>query len=300
MLGMGGISYALFKLLTSAMTKPTLVSYESPKKDSEDINYYLFAHGLAETHKQALWYTKSFTRHPFIMDGFLFTYNYPDATDYFWRVNWMYTSLGQYNEIMYLRESYEQTISHLQKMGEPSKKLILFGVSRGAATVLNFVGRYKPKQVKALILEAPFDSTRSLSNNILSYIGLHENNVLQTIGHYGVSAAFWQHRVGGEQVKDCLAGIPKELPMLLICSKKDKVVPWQSTYNLYKILRENGHSSVHIFMAQEGGHTRIIHNGDGKNYQCVTHAFYKRYGCHYDEMLAQQGEALFAHTQPSP
>lgn len=298
--GIYGVAYALFKTFAQANMKPTLVTFKPFAKNScADANYYLFAHGLAESHKQALWYTNGFTSHPSIIDGNLFTYDYPDATNYFWRVNWMYTSLGQSNEIISLKNSYEQVIDILATENRASEKLILFGVSRGAATVLNFVGRYNPQRVKALILEAPFDSTLSLSNNILSYAGLEQYSFAQTIGHYGISAIFWQHSVKGENAKDCLASLDKELPILLVCTKKDRVVPWQSTYNLYRILRQNGHQYVHIFIAEEGGHTRIIHNDDGKKYQCITHAFYKKYGCQYDELLAAQGEDLFQESQPA-
>lgn len=299
LLGVYSISYVLFKALAPANGKPALMSFEPCKENMcADVNYYLFAHGLAETHKQALWYTNGFTQYPSIIDGFLFTYDYPDATNYFWRVNWMYTSLGQNNEVLCFKNNYEQAVDTLAKKDKSSQKLILFGVSRGAATVLNFVGRYQPEHVKALILEAPFDSTRSLSNNILSYVGLDKYSFAQTIGHYGISGIFWQHSVNGQHTQNYLCDINKELPILLICTKKDRVVPWQSTYNIYKILRQNGHHSVHIFIAEDGGHTRIIHGSDGKNYQCITHAFYKKYGCSYDETLAQQGEVLLQNSQP--
>ena len=268
------------------------ITQEQPKSN------YLFAHGIAETHEQAYWYTKGKSTLPHIIDGRLFTYDYPDATKHFWRVNFTQTGLGQHNEIMAFKSAYEQTIKTIDKENS-SENLIVTGVSRGATTILNYVGLYNPTRVKAIIAETPFDTTLSLVKNMLRRCYLDKVPGMQTIAHYIMSGIFWQHSTTGTRAIDSVTTIDKNLPILLIGSQEDTLVPLASTMALYNKLRETGHDKVHIFVAKQGKHARILHSPEGKNYQRIVHAFYRKYGLPHDESLAAQGTSLLEQSQPS-
>ena len=65
----------------------------------------------------------------------------------------------------------EKDIKQLQEQidAQKNKNLILLGLSRGASTAITTVGTHKPKNVKALIVESPFDDIKSIVANIVSY-----------------------------------------------------------------------------------------------------------------------------------
>jgi dienelactone hydrolase len=291
-----GICYArmqFYKKYTKDAVK--LIDY-NPKPSKTN---YLFAHGLAETHEQAYWYTKDKSSLPYVIDGRLFTYDFPDATKQFWRVNFPYTGLGQHTEIMAMHSAYTQMITKLQAENTHDDSVIFIGMSRGATTILNFMGHYKPEKVKALIIESPFDSTQSIVNNLLKRCYIDQIPGAHTCGHYLLSTLFWHHSTAGERAIDSIAMLDMQVPILIICSKQDNLIPTDSSILLYKALRNRGHQQVHIFIAQHGRHGRILHGPDGAKYQQITHAFLKKYGASHDLSLAELGAYLLDQSQPA-
>ena len=281
-----GVCYGINWVATT-LNRPVSVQLKNFSNKGGDQETTLFVHGIAETHKQALWYTSKQEPSAHLIDGDLYTYDFPDATKRFWRVNFTRTAFGQEYEVEGLQRAYEQVMTK-----QPEKKVILMGMSRGAATILNFVAKYQPKNIKALVVESPFDSTISIVKNMLQRCYLDKVPGMQTLGHYIMSAIFWQHSPNGMQSIDLIEKIDKKIPILFVCSREDKVVPLQSTIDLYQKLKESGHEKVHIFIAQSGKHGKILHSDDGNNYEKVTNAFYKKYGLSYNKKLADEGSTL--------
>ena len=77
----------------------------------------LFSHGIADTGKRQVgWYTKSYMKDDVVHHNERVTihtpftaFNYPDATNRFYRVNYNETSFGQGNEIGRLYKAYQKT-----------------------------------------------------------------------------------------------------------------------------------------------------------------------------------------------
>jgi alpha-beta hydrolase superfamily lysophospholipase len=256
--------------------------------------YFLFAHGIADNHKQAYLYTKHDQRGKintnFIMPDSVFTFDFPDATTHFWRVNFTKTSLGQANEILALYKAYNSMLETLKTQNITDPHIILFGLSRGASTVINFMGLFNPLNVKALILESPFDTPQNLIKNLLAKANLDHIPGLSTIAYNILSNIFMQHNKYGLQPLDMATYIPKEMPILLICSKEDGTVPYASTVALYNRLIETGHKKAHLLVLNIGKHSKLISGPEGNKYQQVVHAFYKKYGLEYDHDLAKRGQ----------
>lgn len=252
---------------------------------------YLFVHGIAETHTQADWYTKDKSSLPYLMDGRVFTYDFPDATTHFWRVNFTQTGLGQHNEVMGLKSAYDQTIERLKAEGG-NQDLVLVGVSRGATAILNFMGLYHPAHIKALVLESPFDSTFSIAQNIAHKGCLRNVPGSPSMVHNLMSFIFWNHCTDGLRAIDAAPSIDKDLPILLVSSQQDARVPCESTQALYDALRDSGHSHVHMLVLEQGLHGRILQGASGSEYQAAVNAFYKKYGIAYDDALAFVGQDL--------
>lgn len=268
---------------------------------SHGINY-LYAHGIAESYKQAFWYSKT-TPHgtvhnPYLYDGRVFSFDFPDATERFWRMNFTQTSLAQANEIEALRSTYDQACARLTTEGLEDQDFVMIGMSRGATTILNFMSTYKPEKIKAIVVESPFDSTHAVAKNMLSKVWLENVYGMQSIAHALVGVAFWQHSTLGIHAKDVVKDISKDVPILLIASNQDVIVPAQSTIALYNMIKQSGHQKVHLYRADLGPHGRFLKHENGRRYQNVVQAFYRNYGLPHDSRLADLGQADFEACQP--
>ena len=261
---------------------------------------FLFSHGLADTHKQAYTYKKSEKPDKYyLIDGRLFTFDYPDATEKFWRVNITQTSLAQRDEINTLQKAFHDTFKLLKKEGYESPSCVLVGLSRGASTIINFMGLYNPPEVRALVLESPFDSIQTIITHKIKHAHLQWVPGINAISNALVSALFFNYKRNGIQPKDTAPALDKDLPIFISCSLQDSLIPAVSTIKLYNILRASGHEHVYLFIAKSGEHSKILSSSEGKNYQNAVHAFYRKYKLPHDESFALQGEQILATCQPS-
>ena len=260
---------------------------------ANDPTSFLYAHGIAHNQEQAYWYVKKTpdgkeNKH-YLIDGRLFTFNFPDATKAFWRVNFLHTSLGQANELTSLYKAYNQSISLLVEDNE-SPNLVLMGLSRGASAGLIFLGLFKTGYIKAAVFESPFDTHSNLVKSILKKIHLDAVPGMHTVGSWLMQLIFMQHKKDGICPLDAVEFIPKNKPILLICSKEDTTVPYTNTLELYKKLLQTGHTDVYILILDKGKHSKLLNDLQGKLYQNTVHAFYKRYNLSHNPLFAAQGE----------
>lgn len=237
---------------------------------------YLFAHGLANTQAQASNYENVLFESA---KNNIVSFNFPDATKQFWRVNITEANLGQKPDLDKLSEYYYKKLEH-----NPQTHFIGIGVSRGAATWLNFMGIDGHDNIKALILESPFDSIA---------------NTVDPIIHAIIPLIFQKYNIYGIQPKDSITQIPKNLPILIVAIKDDHLVPYTSTLNAYRMLKESGHKNVHILAFESGKHGKFVKDPHIRDvYRNVAHAFYKKYGFPYNKEYAKAGKKQFKMTQP--
>lgn len=264
---------------------------------------YLFSHGLGGTHKQAYRYTKNKQNSSkidpnrrYIIDGNLATFDFPDATERFWRVNRANTSFGQYNEIQELVKQYNLIVKEQTESCIP--EIILIGVSRGASAAINFAASYQCKYLKALVLESPFDSMNTIIQHQISKLKLSWIPGIQTISKGLTRFIFSEYRENGLHPINTICALSKTLPVLLVCSKKDTLVPCYSTIRLYKKLKQSGHEHVHILILDHGQHAKILTQQQGTEYQNVVHAFYKKYNLPHNSHFALNGESKLKKCTP--
>jgi len=249
---------------------------------------YLFSHGLSDSHKQVNKYTKSLNKKkPYIIQNPFVTFDYPDVGKGILKLNRLQTSLAQNNEIERLAQTF---FSQLNNQPE----VVLVGVSRGASTIVNFMGLYNPHNVSAIILESPFDCVESIAQKLINETkwgcipGIRKN--------YGsiMSFIFCKYNPHGIRPIDMASRIRKDLPILIICSSSDKVVPVWASINLYYELKQSGHENAHLLVIPEGDHAKLInHQKYSSWYQNVTHAFYQKYHLPHNSALAEHGLSLF-------
>lgn len=88
--------------------------------------------------------------------------------------------------------------------------------------------------------------------------------------------------------------IDLEIPILIVCSKEDALIPSTSSIALFDALRKRGHKKAHLLVLDHGAHANILWGPDGHIYRNVVHAFYKLYGAPYNPVWAAQGEKHFS------
>jgi alpha-beta hydrolase superfamily lysophospholipase len=156
-----------------------------------------------------------------------------------------------------------------------------------------------PEQVKALVLESPFDCMDSVVNDKLNRIGLADTTTAQTMGLALTRFIFTKFSPQGIRPADVAHKIRHNLPILIVCSQQDQLVPASSSAKLYTILRNSGHTQVHLLTLPEGKHAKLFNSAASSlQYKQVTHAFYKKYGLPHDEKLAFEGQKTFLECQP--
>lgn len=240
----------------------------------------LFSHGIADTYRQAFrYYNLKIIKKPF------YTFNFPDATLSCMKVDRTLTVFGQEDEINCLSSAYDQV-----RILEPEKPVLLYGVSRGASTILNFIAHRKPENIKAIILESPFASI----DDVISYLA-SKNKVSLGIARKIFSYIFPRYKWLGLKPLDIVDAIPKDTPILLICSTSDALVPSSTTIKLYNALLNAG---CHVYLAvlNVGSHAKLFLSDDWPLYKKAVHAFYKKSGLEHDTNLAHEGEHLLFNT----
>lgn len=246
----------------------------------------LFSHGLVDTHAQGSRYIKRGTgQNRFLLMEEPFSFDYSDAaigwTKYF-KVR--KSSLAQQDEINKLEAQYKR----ITQAALYDEDILLMGVSRGASVIINFVAQKHPEKVRALLLESPFDRARNIMYSTLKKVP-YGKSLTPLFLHW----SFPRHSQSSTlHPEDMAKDIPLFMPILLICSKEDTVIPCSSTINLFKKLKETGHTEVYLLVTEHGNHAKILWGPDGERYQAIVHAFFARYFLPYDAYWAERGAAL--------
>ena len=204
----------------------------------------------------------------------------------------------------------EQRIARALFDTSESQKKLVVGISRGASLALHMA---LDSDIGAVIAESPFDCVKSVINQIiydfpLPLVGYAAYLPLVTsIGHLITPWIHGQYRIFGKQPIDIVQDIAPDKPILLICSKQDSLIPWQSTWRLYKRLHQTGRDHVYILILERGRHGELIQyfyeNGKEQfwahgDYKKVVHAFLKKYGYPHNPALAAQGIEKLEQCRP--
>lgn len=257
---------------------------------------YIFAHGLGATQQQGVLY---FSRNQdnanrWIIDDPIALFDFADAKSDNSEYNRKQVNLGQDIDVTRLQEAYKKAREYF-----PDHGIVLIGISRGSATIINFVAKHKPEAIKALVLESPFDTLSSVIKHLLSRYRISWIPFSYKIGLKICRKHFPNININGYFPFDLVEKIPLDIPVLLVHSKKDKVVPVKSSRQLYLKLKEAGHQDIYLAELASGLHGKLTQSLDADYYFSLVHAFYKKYNIHHDPEYAGKGTMLLSHCQPS-
>jgi len=163
-------------------------------------------------------------------------------------------SLGQAHEM----DNAQQAMATITE-NNPDTDIVFRGVSLGASTGINFAGTrpefLKKYKVKGAILESPFAHVRDIPDSKACGLTRILPNILLKLAVR--LCAFPNHDLTGIQPPTSAATIPHDFPVLIIASKEDALIPWQSSKKIYDQCVKSGHKQAHFLLVEHGAHAGI-------------------------------------------
>jgi len=266
----------LFCVMTLSTTECRQETKKQQESDNEIVTVY--SHGYMCNK----WFAKFFhtdIKHPNKANPHAFILGHMESFNYADWFNPFLCRLGQGDDIERLHEACKK-----------HAKVIIVGTSRGAAAIANYLGTYKPTNIMGVVLESPFDDGNNVADNVMAQCPITDKEGAKKTM---TQLFFSNYDPAGMQPIKAAPHINTQIPMLIICSESDGLIPASSTINLYNALRASGHTRVHLLVCKYGSHGRILWSKDGKTFKNVVHAFYKQYNLPYHELWAQEGLERF-------
>lgn len=228
----------------------------------------IYCHGLGGNKKEAQYFHVQYGYPNAFIQGPCESFDFKDVEN-------PYSScLGQESDVAYLQEVCKK-YPHVQ----------LFGISRGASTIVTYAGLYQPHNIETMVLESPFDDVGTI--------------IQRLTGSQASDTSMYPHyNPQGLQPIKMVDKIPTHIPLLIICSKQDTLIPVSSSANLYKKLSLSGHNKAYLLIVDHGVHANIINGKDGATVRNVIHAFYRAYNQPHNVQWANLGYDRFTTCQP--
>lgn len=211
---------------------------------------FIFAHGIFDSKKKGDEYKE-------MLEGTVISFDFDDSLVFPYLHRPFTTCFGQNAEIKKLEKIYNTVIYYFESKKLPTPPIILVGLSRGASVILNFLAIKKPKHIKAVILESPFDHMRYILENIIS-----KTSGFSVLLQVLFCTIFPFYNKKGIQTVHIIKYIDKHIPLLFISSLQDQRVPHYHTLMLYYLLKQNDHKKVFLKVFETGKHAKIVKNNE--------------------------------------
>lgn len=168
--------------------------------------------------------------------------------------------------------------------GNSDSGIILYGCSRGAATIINYMAKNNNQEVKALVLDAcPANMHEAIQPTLIKY-GINPSRALSIFTTLFPKYPKTNPTTPIGSIKNIEN---KNLPILLIHSVDDTVVPFEHGLMLYQEFINNGFTNVHILSIPSGQHSFLLQDKKAqKSYLRTVHSFYKKYNLPFKESFA--------------
>lgn len=179
--------------------------------------------------------------------------------------------MGQGADIATLQETVLKSSSN--------KNLILYGCSRGAAAIINYLAEHNPSNLKAIVLDAtPADIPETIAITLAQF-GINPTKALDIFCK--IFPAYQKDSIPPIHAIKNIKN--KNLPILLIHSRTDQRVHVQNSYKLYQEFKAQGFLNVHLVVLPDGQHSFALQNDLVKPlYLKSVNQFYKKYNLPYD------------------
>lgn len=257
---------------------------------------FLYSHGLADTSSQVEKYVKAgIITEPYV------TFNYKDSVEFESeaeqnrasgrfitllgdifkkrRIRFTHAALGQKYDIDQLKDQYDKI-----RKSWPEAKIILFGVSRGSATIDGLLDLYPEctDHLAAVITESEFGSMPAVVDHLMKQYKLLRLMPKET-AYRNVESFFRQYKhvepSPQQHLENAITKNPDllQIPRLIICAETDHLVPIQSTLKLYTTLKNFGHDKAHVITLAQGRHGFLIEGPCREDYRRQALDFLSKY-----------------------
>lgn len=188
-------------------------------------------------------------------------------------------NFGQGQDMAILTQQYNGCCN-----ANDSTRIVLAGMSRGASTIFNFIGKMRPENIGAIIAESPFATIDDVITHIIKKWNINWMPGIQYISHAIFKLIYPSYNLNGPcPIKSIQFSF--SAPILIICSRQDAVIPYTSSIRLAHYLQQQG-CNVYLLILNEGMHGFLSYN---ERFQQVVNALYARYNLPHDATLASQG-----------
>lgn len=266
-LAVGAVAYKPYRLLQQYLRSRAIAGLKEAAQQGQQEQILehpnietktLFAHGLGGEGTNCYYYKDADVFHDDVniekpqFKRNLMHFNFQDT----WYEGNKPSCLAQDADINALKDWYDASVRE-------NHKVILYGLSRGAATVLNFLAIHKPKNVACAVLESPFDDLETIVQDQLKSFGIGYIPGLGTLASACITPIvtlyprLLNHTVFGVYPKDVVHEIPHDIPLMFISSKQDSLIPQSSTQNIVDIIKKSGHPQYHNIICNVGGHAGV-------------------------------------------
>lgn len=201
-------------------------------------------------------------------------------------------SLGQVTDIADHRKKLEALITNSTE----KQNMILYGVSRGAATTFASLANYQYSNVKLCVLEG----VPSSMNGIFKSYAYHRDFGKQLYHHLGTRILGHQHQTDkAHQARAYVDRFPNDVPLVIISSIKDETVPHENSIRLALRVaakriktQKGGQNIAPVYFLQLD---KVRHNAygthntdDALRYQSFMHAVYQKHELPFIKAYAEQ------------
>ena len=196
--------------------------------------------------------------------------------------------------------SYGKDIETVKNEINPDESYILYGFSRGGATIINYIAQYNPENIRALVLdETPADFLDVVERLIFT------NKKGVVTPSTPIQREQWLRFLcplfpkGAKPPIKNITGIKnKDVPIFLIYAKKATLFHFpSSSLKNYIAFKRAGFKNVYLCEVQE--HAQKAKGDDKKLYIQSLHSFYKKYDLPYNPEHAILTQDELDELQPS-
>lgn len=158
----------------------------------------------------------------------------------------------------------------------PEKRIVLFGTSRGAATILVSLTKLSKEELthlKLVIAEAPFASIPSLLYNTLpACIVPYLFYMAEKLTLFKENQISPLHAVTDD-------AFPLEIPILFVTSEADRTIPIHETTQLIEVLKKREHKALNHLKLKRSSHSMmsIGDKDDQDAYYAELQRLYRKY-----------------------
>lgn len=189
-------------------------------------------------------------------------------------------NFGQEEDIATLNAHYQGCCNGKQK-----PRIVLTGLSRGAAALFTFLASKKPTNIAAIIAESPFACLEDVIEHKSKAWKLNWVPGIKHIMGALATLVYPAYKQNGIKPITSIENHPQNIPVVIACSKQDTIVPYTSSVQLAKKLRQLGYE-VYLLIFQKGHHGFLSYK---EELQQIVNALYARHNLPHNQELAQQG-----------